>query len=245
MGRLDGKVALVTGGARGQGEQEARLFAAEGARVVLTDVLDAEGKQTASDIGSAATFHHHDVTSESEWASVVDAVLAEHGQLDVLVNNAGIFQVLSLLMTTEADYRKVIDVNQIGVFLGMKAVLPHMIERQSGSIINISSVAGLIGSPGTFAYSASKWAVRGMTRSAAKEVAPFGVRVNSIHPGIIDTAMIDQLEDLGVMPAVMERVPIGRKAEPVEVARLALYLASDDSKYSNGSEFIVDGGMTA
>ena len=245
MGRLDGKVALITGGARGQGEQEARLFASEGARVVVTDVLDDDGKQTAADIGAAATFHHHDVTSEAEWASVVDAVLAEHGQIDVLVNNAGIFQVLPLLMTSEADYRKVIDVNQIGVFLGMKAVLPHMIERQRGSVINISSVAGLIGSPGTFAYSASKWAVRGMTRSAAKEVAPFGVRVNSIHPGIIDTAMIDQLDDLGVMPAVMERIPTGRKADAIEVARLALYLASDDSAYSNGSEFIVDGGMTA
>src|SRR5438094_7993632 len=166
MGRLDGKVALITGGARGQGEQEGRLFASEGARVVLTDVLDDEGKQATADIGAAATFHHHDVTSETEWASVVDAVLAEHGQLDVLVNNAGIFKVLPLLMTSEADYRKVIDVNQVGVFLGMKAVLPHMIERQRGSVINISSVAGLIGSPGTFAYSASKWAVRGMTRSA-------------------------------------------------------------------------------
>ena len=245
MGRLDDKVALITGGARGQGEQEARLFASEGARVVITDVLDSEGKQTAADIGSAATFHHHDVTSEDEWAGVVDAVLAEHGQIDVLVNNAGIFQVLPLLMTSEADYRKVIDVNQIGVFLGMKAVIPQMIERQKGSVINISSVAGLIGSPGTFAYSASKWAVRGMTRSAAKEVAPFGVRVNSIHPGIIDTVMIDQLEEMGVMPAVMERVPAGRRAEAVEVARLALYLASDESAYSNGSEFIVDGGMTA
>ena len=245
MGRLDDKVALITGGARGQGEQEARLFAAEGASVVITDVLDAEAKQTAADIGAAATFHHHDVTVEAEWTSVVDAVLAEHGQIDVLVNNAGIFQVLPLLMTTEADYRKVIDVNQIGVFLGMKAVLPHMIERQRGSVINISSVAGLIGSPGTFAYSASKWAVRGMTRSAAKEVAPFGVRVNSIHPGIIDTAMLDQLDELGVMPAVMERIPAGRMADAVEVARLALYLASDDSAYSNGSEFIVDGGMTA
>ncbi|HEV3226889.1 MAG TPA: glucose 1-dehydrogenase [Acidimicrobiales bacterium] len=245
MGRLDDKVALITGGARGQGAEEAKLFASEGAQVVITDVLDDDGKRTAAGIGSAATFHHHDVTSEAEWTSVVDAVLAEHGRLDVLVNNAGIFQVLPLLMTSEADYRKVIDVNQIGVFLGMKAVLPHMVERQRGSVINISSVAGLIGSPGTFAYSASKWAVRGMTRSAAKEVAPFGVRVNSIHPGIIDTAMIDQLEDLGVMPVVMERIPAGRKADAVEVARLALYLASDDSVYSNGSEFIVDGGMTA
>ena len=244
MGRLDGKVALITGGARGQGEQEARLFAAEGARVVITDVLD-EGKQTAADIGTTATFHHHDVTSEAEWTSIVEAVLEEHGQLDVLVNNAGILAISPLVMTTEADYRRVIDVNQIGTFLGMKAVVPHMVERQQGSIINISSVAGLMGSPGMIAYGASKWAVRGMTKSVALEVAPFGVRVNSIHPGIIETPMLEEFEKWGIMSSVMERVPIGRKAEAIEVARLALYLASDDSAYSTGSEFVVDGGITA
>jgi 3alpha(or 20beta)-hydroxysteroid dehydrogenase len=245
MGRLDGKVALITGGSRGQGADEARLFATEGARVVITDVLDDEGKQTAADIGAAATFHHHDVTSEADWTSVVDAVLAEHGQLDVLVNNAGILSIAPLVMTTEADYRRIIDVNQVGVFLGMKAVVPHMIERQSGSIINISSVAGLMGSPGMIAYGASKWAVRGMTKSVALEVAPFGVRVNSIHPGIIETPMLEEFEKWGVMGAVMERVPVGRKAEANEVANLALYLASDESAYSTGSEFVVDGGMTA
>jgi 3alpha(or 20beta)-hydroxysteroid dehydrogenase len=245
MGRLDGKVALITGGARGQGAEEARLFAAEGAQVVITDVLDDDGKQTAADIGAAATFHHHDVTSESEWTSVVEAVLAEHAQLDVLVNNAGILAISPLVMTTEAEYRRVIDVNQVGVFLGMKAVVPHMVERQQGSIINISSVAGLMGSPGMIAYGASKWAVRGMTKSVALEVAPFGVRVNSIHPGIIETPMLEEFEKWGVMGAVMERVPVGRKADPGEVANLALYLASDESKYSTGSEFVVDGGMTA
>jgi 3alpha(or 20beta)-hydroxysteroid dehydrogenase len=245
MGRLDGKVALITGAARGQGAEEARLFASEGASVVLTDVLDDEGKQTAADIGSAATFHHHDVTSEAEWTSVVDAVLAEHGQLDVLVNNAGILVIAPLVMTTEAEYRRVIDVNQIGTFLGMKAVVPHMVERQQGSIINISSVAGLMGSPGMIAYGASKWAVRGMTKAVALEVAPFGVRVNSIHPGIIETPMLEEFEKWGVMSAVMERVPVGRKAEAGEVANLALYLASDESAYSTGSEFVVDGGITA
>ncbi len=245
MGRLDGKVAVITGGARGQGAEEARLFAAEGAQVVITDVLDDSGKQTASDIGNAATYHHHDVTSEADWSSVVDAVLAEHGQLDVLVNNAGILAIAPLVMTTEADYRRVIDVNQIGVFLGMKAVVPHMVERQSGSIVNISSVAGLMGSPGMIAYGASKWAVRGMTKSVALEVAPFGVRVNSIHPGIIDTPMLEEFEKWGIMGNVMERVPVGRTADAIEVARLALYLASDDSRYSTGSEFVVDGGMTA
>jgi 3alpha(or 20beta)-hydroxysteroid dehydrogenase len=245
MGRLDGKVALITGGARGQGADEARLFAAEGAAVVVTDVLDDEGKQTASAIGAAATFHHHDVTSEAEWTSVVDAVLAEHGQLDVLVNNAGILAIAPLVMTTEADYRRIIDVNQVGVFLGMKAVVPHMVERECGSIINISSVAGLMGSPGMIAYGASKWAVRGMTKSVALEVAPFGVRVNSIHPGIIETPMLQEFENWGIMPQVMQRVPVGRTAAAMEVANLVLYLASDESAYSTGSEFVVDGGMTA
>ena len=245
MGRLDGKVALITGGARGQGEQEARLFAAEGAHVVLTDVLDDDGKQAAADIGSAATFHHHDVTREAEWTSVVEAVLAEHGQLDVLINNAGILAIAPLVMTTEEDYRRVIDVNQVGTFLGMKAVVPHMVERQEGSIINISSVAGLMGAPGMIAYGASKWAVRGMTKAVALEVASFGVRVNSIHPGIIETPMLEEFEKWGLMGAVMERVPIGRKAEAGEVANLALYLASDESAYSTGSEFVVDGGITA
>jgi 3alpha(or 20beta)-hydroxysteroid dehydrogenase len=245
VGRLDGKVALITGGARGQGAQEAQLFASEGAAVVITDVLDGEGKQTAAAIGERATYHHHDVTREADWSSVVDAVIAEHGQLDVLVNNAGILQIAPLMMTSEEDYRRVIDVNQVGVFLGMKAVVPHMVERQSGSIINVSSVAGLVGTPGMIAYGASKWAVRGMTKAVALEVASFGVRVNSIHPGIIETPMLDEFERWGIMPQVMQRVPVARKAEPIEVARLALYLASDDSAYSTGSEFVVDGGMTA
>ncbi len=245
MGRLDGKVALITGGARGQGAQEAELFASEGASVVITDVLDDDGKATAAAIGARATFHHHDVTSEADWTSVVDAVLDEHGQLDVLVNNAGVLAIAPLVMTTEQEYRRVIDINQVGVFLGMKAVVPHMVERTSGSIVNISSVAGLMGTPGMIAYGASKWAVRGMTKAVALEVAPFGVRVNSIHPGIIETPMLEEFEKWGIMSAVMDRVPVGRKADAIEVARLALYLASDDSAYSTGSEFVVDGGMTA
>ncbi len=245
MGRLDGKVALITGGARGQGAQEAELFASEGASVVITDVLDDDGKATAAAIGARVTFHHHDVTSEADWTSVVDAVLDEHGQLDVLVNNAGVLAIAPLVMTTEQEYRRVIDINQVGVFLGMKAVVPHMVERTSGSIVNISSVAGLMGTPGMIAYGASKWAVRGMTKAVALEVAPFGVRVNSIHPGIIETPMLEEFEKWGIMSAVMDRVPVGRKADAIEVARLALYLASDDSAYSTGSEFVVDGGMTA
>jgi 3alpha(or 20beta)-hydroxysteroid dehydrogenase len=185
------------------------------------------------------------VTSEKEWNSVVAAVLDEHGQLDVLVNNAGIFAINPMVMTSEEEYRRVIDVNQIGVFLGMKAVTPTMTDKQTGSIINISSVAGLGGSPGMISYAASKWAVRGMSRSAAMELAPFKVRVNSIHPGIIETPMLAEFTRWGIMPQVMERIPLGRSAEAVEVARLALFLASDESSYCTGSEFTIDGGMKA
>ena len=245
MGRLEGKVALITGAARGQGAEEARLFAAEGAAVVLTDVLDDEGKATASDIGERATFHHHDVTSEAEWTSVVDAVLEEHGQLDVLINNAGIFAINPMVTTTEEEFRRICDVNQLGTFLGMKAVATTMVERQTGSIVNISSVAGLGGSPGMISYAASKWAVRGMTRSAAMELAGAGVRVNSIHPGIIETPMLEEFANWGIMPMVMERIPLGRSAHAVEVAKVALFLASDDSAYCTGAEFVVDGGMKA
>jgi 3alpha(or 20beta)-hydroxysteroid dehydrogenase len=244
MARLDGKVALISGGARGQGAAEAALVAAEGATVVITDLLDDEGAKTAADIG--ATYLHHDVTSEAGWTAVVDEVAARHGRLDVLVNNAGIFRVLPMMMTTEEVYRQVIDVNQVGVFLGMKAVTPTMVEQGSGSIVNISSVAGLRGGGGTLAYSASKWAVRGMTKVAASELAPFGVRVNSVHPGIIETKMLDEIAQYGegAMEAVVARIPMGRSTGPDDVARLVLFLASDESSYCTGSEFVVDGGMT-
>jgi 3alpha(or 20beta)-hydroxysteroid dehydrogenase len=244
MGRLEGKVALITGGARGQGAAEARLFATEGAAVVLTDVLDDEGKATAAAIGDAATYRHQDVRSEAEWTETVAAVVDEHGRLDVLVNNAGIFRVTPTAQTTEEDYREIIDVNQVGTFLGMKAVIPTMVGAEAGSIINISSVAGLMGGPGTVAYSASKWAVRGMTKVVAKEVAPFGVRVNSVHPGIIDTDMMSVLHEIPeAMAAVVERVPMGRVASAEEVAKVVLFLATDDSAYCTGHEFVIDGGM--
>jgi len=188
VGKLDGKVAIVTGGARGQGGAEATLFRAEGAEVVLTDVLREEGESLAKEIG--ATFIGHDVRSEEEWAEVVRQTAERHGRIDVLVNNAGIFHRAKLVDTDLATYRRIIDVNQVGVFLGMRAVAPTMIEQASGSIVNISSVAGLRASPGGFAYGASKFAVTGMTKSAAMELARHGVRVNSIHPGMIDTDMM-------------------------------------------------------
>jgi 3alpha(or 20beta)-hydroxysteroid dehydrogenase len=248
--RLEGKVALITGGARGMGASEAQLFIDEGAKVVITDILDDQGKETArrlSPDGSRCVFYHHDVTSESDWELVVADAIAAFGQIDVLVNNAGIFEQGSILDTSLSQFERTMDINVTGVFLGMKTVAPHMVQRKQGSIINISSVAGLNGTPGFIAYGASKWAVRGMTKGVAKELAPFGVRVNSIHPGIIDTPMLQTFDDAGegVREMVRTRIPLGYEAEPIHVARLALYLGSDDSAYSTGSEFIVDGGWSA
>ncbi len=246
MGRLDAKIALITGAARGQGAAEARLFADEGARVYLTDVLDEEGEATATAIGEAASYHRLDVREEEAWTTIVEEILDAHGRLDVLVNNAGIFRVMPTALTSEADYREIIDINQVGTFLGMRAVIPTMVGAESGSIINISSVAGLQGAAGTMAYSASKWAVRGMTKVAAKEVAPFGVRVNSVHPGIIATPMMSEASPEGtIIDRVVQAIPMGHVAQADDVANLVLYLASDESRYSTGAEFVVDGGMTA
>ena len=244
-GRLDGKVALITGGARGQGAAEGRVFAAEGAQVVLTDVLDAEGNETAASI-EGARYLHHDVTQESEWEAVVAEVMEDFGKIDAFVNNAGVFRSSPIPQTTLEDYRFVIDINQIGVFLGLKHVGPVMVAAGSGSIINISSIAGMRGGAGSVAYSASKWAVRGMTKVAMSEFAPSGVRVNSIHPGLIETPMLQQLPAIeqGMTDQLVRRIPYGRIAEAEEVAKLALFLASDDSEYMNGVEFIIDGGMT-
>jgi len=245
MGRLDGKVAIVTGGARGQGAEEVRLFVAEGAAVVATDVLTEPGEALAAETG--ASFVRHDVTDEAGWDEVVRRTLADHGRIDVLVNNAGIFERKKMLDTTVDDMRRMFDINVLGVFLGMKAVAPTMSEQGSGSIVNISSLAGIIGTPGAFSYGMSKFAVRGMTKTAAIELSRRGVRVNSIHPGMIQTDMLDQVEsgDDSRRERMLRSVPMRRVAEPVEVARLALFLASDDSSYSTGSEFVVDGGILA
>ena len=248
--RLAGKVALITGGARGMGASEAQLFIDEGARVVITDVLEEVGQATAKRLspdGSSCVFLRHDVTSEADWSAVASEVISTFGQIDILVNNAGIFERGSVMDTTLAMFERTMDINVTGVFLGMKTVAPLMVQRQKGSIINISSVAGIQGTPGFLAYGASKWAVRGMTKGVAKELAPLGIRVNSIHPGIIDTPMLQAFDDAGegVREAVRTRIPLGYEAEPIHVARLALFLGSDESAYSTGSEFIVDGGWTA
>ncbi|HEV8295893.1 MAG TPA: glucose 1-dehydrogenase [Acidimicrobiales bacterium] len=239
MGRLDDKVALITGGARGQGAAEAMLFAAEGATVYITDVLTEEGEKTAASAG--ATFVEHDVTSPDQWRSVIERIVGEQPRLDVLINNAGIIYWKTMTETALDVWNRVLAVNQTGVFLGMQAVAPQMKAQGSGSIINISSIGGLRGAGPCFAYGATKWAVRGMTKGAAQELGPFGIRVNSIHPGIIDTLMIADLPK----DEMAQRVPLRRYASPDEVAKLALWLASDDSAYASGAEFVLDGGQTA
>ncbi len=244
MGRLDGKVCIVTGGARGQGGAEAALFRREGAEVVITDVLE-EGATLAASIG--ATFIRHDVRSEEEWTEVARQTVERHGRVDVLINNAGIYERGKLLDTSLEQFRRIVEVNQVGVFLGMKAVAPQMMEQRSGSIVNISSIAGLLGAANAIAYGASKFAVRGMTKAAALELARHGVRVNSIHPGMIETAMIHEVtgHNDDRHDRMARGVPLGRPAEAEEVADLALYLASDESRYCTGSEFVIDGGVTA
>ncbi len=244
MGRLDGKVAIITGAARGQGEAEARLFAAEGATVVVTDVLDDAGARVAADLG--ASYHHLDVRDEAGWRNVCNATVAAHGGVDVLVNNAGVFMSAPLLDTTLEDYNRVVEINQIGVFLGMKTIAAAMKQAErGGSIVNISSVAGLEGTRNCTAYGASKWAVRGMTKVAAQELGRYNIRVNSIHPGLIDTDMMQDLPYIqaGKLDRVVKSIPLGRTATALEVANLALFLACDESSYCTGSEFTVDGGV--
>ncbi len=245
MGLLEGKICVITGGARGQGAVEGRLFSEQGATVVLTDILDEAGEETAGQLG--CEYLHHDVASEGGWDQVVSDVMERHGRIDVLVNNAGIFQGAGLFSTSADDFRRMMDINALGVFLGMQKVGATMADQESGSIVNISSVAGLVGTAGSFAYSASKWAVRGMTKSAAKELGRRGVRVNSVHPGYIDTDMLAQVHDFhdegDRTRRMLRAVPLGRVAEPEEVGRVVLFLASDESSYCTGQEFTVDGGM--
>ena len=242
---LKGKVALITGaGSIGeQGAAEARLFALEGARVIVTDLENSEGAKVAADIGEQAEFVPLDVTSAVAWAGVVAHVVAKHGRLDILVNNAGIWLAKGILDTSPEEYRKVVEINQTGVFLGMAAFAPIMKESGSGSIINTCSNAGLKGGGMPLAYAASKWAVRGMTRAAAWELAPFGVRVNAICPGVIDTPMIHGGPE--VLDMLAKLIPLGRVGTSEEVARLALFLASDANGYVTGAEFVIDGAITA
>jgi 3alpha(or 20beta)-hydroxysteroid dehydrogenase len=250
MGKLDGKVALVTGAARGQGEAEVRLFVDEGACVVFGDILDDLGESVARDLGNRAVYRHHDVRSEDGWTEMVDLAEQRFGGIDVLVNNAGVLHFGPVTHELSFDdYRRVVEINQFGTFLGMRAVIPSLLRRGGGSIVNISSTNGFRGYGGTVAYGASKFAIRGMTKTVALEYGAAGIRVNSIHPGGIDTPMTRGADLGGMTPteqdALYANVAIPRAGRPDEVAKLALFLASDDSSYCTGAEFIVDGGMLA
>lgn len=248
MGRLDGKVALISGGARGQGATEAMLFVREGAKVVFGDILDETGRQVEAEIratGGDATYVHLDVTLEADWRLAVDTAVNTYGKLDVLVNNAGILFRKSIEETTAEDFDRIMNVNMKGVFLGTKYAIPAMRRAGGGSIINISSAAGLVGSlRGTAAYSATKGAVRLFTKSTAVQHAKDQIRCNSVHPGPVDTDMIrgDSPES---RKKRLEHLPLGRDATSEDIAYGVLYLASDESSYVTGSELVIDGGTTA
>ena len=237
--RLTGKVALISGGARGMGASHVRTMAAEGAKVVFGDILDDEGKAVAAEIGSAVRYLHLDVTKYGQWESAVATTVSEFGGVDVLVNNAGIISVGTLDDYKLSEWQRILDINLTGVFLGIRAVAKPMKQAGRGSIINISSIEGIASTNACHGYTASKFGVRGLTKSAALELGPSGIRVNSVHPGLIRTPMI-----AGV-PEDYFQSALRRAAEPEEVSNLVIYLASDESSYSTGSEFIVDGGTTA
>jgi cyclopentanol dehydrogenase len=249
MNRLKGKVALISGGARGQGAAEAQLFAGEGAKVVIGDVLDAEASATAREINTKAGGRnvvpvHLDVTRAADWRAAVETCAREFGGLDILVNNAGIANAKGIEETSEEEWDAVVNVNQKGVWLGMKAAVPAMRRRGGGSIVNISSIYGIIGSAGSAAYHGSKGAVRLLTKSAAVQYAPDKIRVNSVHPGVILTPMTDTAPREQLQPLI-NLAPMRRAAQPEEVGWCVVFLASDEASFVTGAELVVDGGFTA
>jgi NAD(P)-dependent dehydrogenase (short-subunit alcohol dehydrogenase family) len=246
--RLEGKVALISGGARGQGAVEAKMFAQEGAKVVFGDIRDQEGQQVEAQIrelGGEATYTHLDVTKEADWRSAVDTAVDRYGKLDILINNAGIAIWKGVEDTSEEDWDRVMAVNAKGVFLGTKHAIPAMRRAGGGSIVNISSTAGLRGSPGLAAYTASKGAVRLFTKSTAIQYAGDNIRCNSVHPGGVDTPMVQEAPDDSARQDARLRTPMRRRAAPEEIAYGVLYLASDESSFVTGSELVIDGGRSA
>lgn len=243
MNRLENKVALVTGGARGLGAATVRLMVGEGARVVFGDVLDEEGQALAKELGDQAAFVHMDVTEQSDWNRAIERA-QKFGPLNVLVNNAAVVHMAALSETTDEDYMRVFKINQFGTFIGIRSVIEPMKAAGVGSIINVSSIDGLHSSAGLSAYSSTKWAVRGLTKNAAIELGQYGIRVNSVHPGGMYTAMggseFSSEEDLNT--GTYARFPIPRVGQPEEVAQVILFLATDEASYSTGSEFVADGG---
>lgn len=248
MGRLDKKVALVTGGAKGIGETTAKLFAYEGATVIVTDISSHQGQNTVNYIqsqGGKSRFFYHDVSKEEQWHAIVQEVCSDYGSIDVLINNAGIVNSKGLLETDEALWNSIIEVNAKGVFMGMKHVVPVMLQKKSGAIVNLSSMWGIVGAGSSLAYQASKGAVRTMTKSVATEYATKGIRVNSVHPGIIATDMVLNDTPLKIRKKIISSTPMGRVGMPEEVASVILFLASEESSYITGAEFLIDGGFTA
>jgi 3alpha(or 20beta)-hydroxysteroid dehydrogenase len=247
MGRLDGKVAIITGAAQGMGAAHARLFVEEGAKVVLTDINGAVGAALAQELGEQASFVAHDVADWAGWESIVAEAEERFGTVNVLVNNAGIIgPVKSTLDFTAEEFTEVFKVNELGVFLGMKAVLPSMIANGGGSIVNISSIAGMLGTRASSnaAYCSTKFAVRGMSKLIAAQYGHHGIRVNSVHPGYILTPMMVAATDENG-GGVAEAIPLGRVAQPIEVSKVVLFLASDESSFVSGAEHVVDGAMIA
>lgn len=243
MTRLLDKVAIVTGGARGMGEAHVRRFVEEGAKVVFTDINEEVGGKLAAELGDNALFVKHDVTDEAGWQEVVEKTEAAFGPVNILVNNAGISMSKSIFEMSVEDYKKIIDINQVSVFIGMKAVLPSMQKAEGGSIVNISSMNGIVG--GAVGYTDSKFAVRGLTKAAALQVGHLGIRVNSVHPGVIETPMVTEGDAVEQIKEFAKHIPMRRMAQSEEVTNMVLFLASDESSYSTGSEFIIDGGLTA
>lgn len=239
MNRLSGRVALVSGAARGMGLSHCRAMVAEGAQVVLGDILDDEGRAAAESLGDAALYVHLDVTSPESWAEAVRMTIETFGPPTVLVNNAGIVNGNLITAFEPDEWRRIVDINLTGTFLGIRACAQTMIDAGGGSIVNISSVEGFRGSPGLHGYTATKFAVRGLTKSVALELAPHKIRVNSVHPGFVKTPMTDGI------PEDFLQIPLGRGADASEVAAMVVFLASDESSYSTGSEFIIDGGLMA
>ncbi len=251
MGRLDGKVAFISGGARGMGAEEARLFAQQGAKVAIGDIIEEDGRKVEAEIneaGGECLFVRLDVTSEANWQDAIAATVSRFGALHILVNNAGIGGVGGLVEDTSVeDWDRVMDINGKGVFLGTKAAIPEMQTAGGGSIINISSQLGIVATDNSSPmYHASKGAVRILTKSTAIQFAPDGIRANSVHPGPVNTAMTERRrEDPEAFALMRSRIPLGRFAEPIEIANAVLYLASDESGYVTGSEVVVDGGWVA
>ena len=237
MGRVDDKVAIITGGAQGMGAADARLLVAEGAKVVIGDILDEKGEALAAELGAAARYVHLDVSDDEQWQAAVDTAVKEFGKVNVLVNNAGIVQVGPLKSLDVEKWNRVLAVNLTGAMLGIKAVLGPMKEAGGGSIINVSSIEGMRGASWVHSYVASKWGLRGLTKSAALELASDNIRVNSLHPGFIRTPMTKHFPD------DMVSAPLGRPGRPEEVATFVVFLASDESSFSTGSEYVVDGGL--